>query len=154
MNQREQKEGNEMQKNVAIQLKKNLEERISSLRKEVVAIYSNGANMTEASVEAQELEREIESLLRQHQAIKIALDKEDTVHGKAVVALKHGDEPVRFVSVTICNRCNEDSFGTDNFVVSRECLLAQTIEKTPINAIGEFNIRRNRTSVRVLSKDF
>ncbi len=131
------------------------EEKITLAKKDLQAVMTQGNGREEKMKEAEPIINRICVLKKRKHYFQDILHSEDNgVYGKARVIISNNGSPGKEITVIMKGFSIQKSFETDKYIVSKDCLLAQTIRETPVNCIGIYGEEGRETSVRVIEKDF
>jgi hypothetical protein len=126
-------------------------ERRCKLREEKRKIFDSSGPREEKLIEVQEIDREISLLeFELHE-----LQKKKGKNGAYCIArikISEGEKNPKEVTVIIKDESVPSSFQTSEYIVSKDCLLACAIMKTPIDGIGTYKIGPAETTLRILEK--
>jgi hypothetical protein len=124
--------------------------KLCALREQKGKVFSNGGPPEVKMIEAQEVDREI-ALLEFELKDRHKKGK-NGAYCIAKIKLSEGGKDPKELKVVIKDHCILSSFETSEHIISKDCLLACAIMKTPIGAIGLYKTRSSEMSVLVLEK--
>lgn len=125
-------------------------EKRCQLREAKKLLFNGSGPREEKLIEVQEIDREI-SLL-EFELHEIQKNKKNGAYCIAKIKLSEGGKEPKDIKVVIKDEAIFSSFQTSEYIISKDCLLACAIMRTPVNGVAEYRVGDIETVVRILEK--
>ncbi len=125
-------------------------EKQCSLREERKKILQSSGSRKGKIIEAQETDREI--FLLDLELNGLQRKKKSEIYCLATIKISENKKSPKEIEIIVKDEGLTSSFQTNEYIISKDSLLACAIMRTPVDGVAEYTVNGIQTIIRVLEK--